>query len=399
MSIFFWRKIKKPEPEPVPQQILLEELEKSCEAKKQEIAALDCTLATINKNIDDSTAELNRLKEEIVKAKDELDLNEGRVLLDTLGIQYIPARFTPAGIEFKIMNAKDRMAHAVKQKTYYTTSRQFTVDGSASKGKKFVEAFCENNILGFNLYCEKKRKSITTDNYSATMQLIENAFTRYSKRLSIISAQFTPEYLGMAKNWVKLELDLKTAKAREKERIRKEKRKLREEQQLLAEAEKERKRLEEERKAMDIAFNKALTEAERKEIKQKLAQIDKRIADVDYRVNNPKAGWVYIIHSDSLKDMIKIGTSRRLSGPHERVKELSGSSLPTPFMIDAFCFSDDAFALESNLHKYFDKQRINPNKEFFRVTAKEAIEAMENVFGHKAHIVNLEDNDNDNEID
>lgn len=132
-----------------------------------------------------------------------------------------------------------------------------------------------------------------------------------------------------------------------------------------------------------------------KKIKNKLAEIDKRIADVDYRVNNPKAGWVYIIHSDSLPDLEKIGVSRRLSGPHERIKELSGPGIPTPFMIDAFCFSDDAFELESNLHKYFDKQRVNPNKEFFRVTAQEAINAMENVFNHKAHIVNLEDNDNE----
>lgn len=355
---------------------------------KQESTLLEEKINNMRESIRQKTFVLNELNANLESA-------ESKIIAQDIGLFYEPPfeKLKIGFIEYDIVVAKETLTKMVKNKEYYTATKEYTVDNSVAKGRAFVNAFCENNILGFNLYCEKKKKGLTIYNFSDTMELIDKAFARYDKKLHIIHAYFNPKYLETTKNWLKLELDLKVKKQQEKERIREEKRKLREEQQLLAEAEKERKKLEEERKAMDIAFNKALTDAEREQIKNKLAEIDKRIANVDYRVANPKAGWVYIIHSDSLPELEKIGVSRRLSGPHERIKELSGSSLPTPFMLDAFCFSDDAFELESNLHKYFDKQRVNPNKEFFRITAQEAINAMENVFNYKAHIVNLEDSD------
>lgn len=357
---------------------------------KQESTLLEEKINNMRESIRQKTFVLNELNANLESA-------ESKIIAQDIGLFYEPPfeKLKIGFIEYDIVVAKETLTKMVKNKEYYVATKEYTVDNSVAKGRAFVNAFCENNILGFNIYCEKKKKGLTIYNFSDTMELIDKAFARYDKKLHIIHAYFNPKYLEITKNWLKLELDLKVKKQQEKERVREEKRKLREEQKLLEEAEKERKRLEEERKAMDIAFAKALTDEERDEIKQQLAKIDKRIADVDYRVANPKAGWVYIIHSDSLPELEKIGVSRRLSGPHERIKELSGSSLPTPFMLDAFCFSDDAFELESNLHKYFDKQRVNPNKEFFRITAQEAINAMENVFNHKAHIVNLEDNDNE----
>ena len=357
---------------------------------KQESTLLEEKINNMRESIRQKTFVLNELNANLESA-------ESKIIAQDIGLFYEPPfeKLKIGFIEYDIVVAKETLTKMVKNKEYYVATKEYTVDNSVAKGRAFVNAFCENNILGFNIYCEKKKKGLTIYNFSDTMELIDKAFARYDKKLHIIHAHFNPKYLEITKNWLKLELDLKVKKQQEKERVREEKRKLREEQKLLEEAEKERKRLEEERKAMDIAFAKALTDEERDEIKQQLAKIDKRIADVDYRVANPKAGWVYIIHSDSLPELEKIGVSRRLSGPHERIKELSGSSLPTPFMLDAFCFSDDAFELESNLHKYFDKQRVNPNKEFFRITAQEAINAMENVFNHKAHIVNLEDNDNE----
>lgn len=367
------------------------------EQAKELVRSLKETACSLEVKIDKLNTAIEGKQQEINKLVLQLDNAHKQIMSQDLLMspEYKLEDYSVNDLAMEIDKTKDKLASMIKDGSYVKMSQEYLVDGSAKKGKEFTKAFCENNILGFNIYCEKKRKSLTRSNYGVTIDLIDKAFNRYSKRVNIINASLNLDYVRLVKKWFQLELNYKIAKEEEKERIKEEKRKLREEQQLLAEAEKERKRLEEERKAMDLAFNKALTEAEREEIKNKLAEIDKRIADVDYRVNNPKAGWVYIIHSDSLLGLEKIGVSRRLSGPHERVKELSGSSLPTPFMIDAFCFSDDAFELESNLHKYFDKQRVNPNKEFFRITAQEAINAMENVFNHKAHIVNLENEDNE----
>ena len=167
---------------------------------------------------------------------------------------------------------------------------------------------------------------------------------------------------------------------------------------MLEEAEKERRRLKAEKEAMDIAFARALSEAERAEIKSKLANIDLRLADIDYRINNPKAGYLYIISSPSLPDMVKIGVTRRLSGPMARVKELSSSSLPFPFKLEAYCFNNDAFELELNMHNYFDAYRVSPNREFFYVPIEQAIDALKNNFNQEVHYGTYEEN-NESEDD
>ena len=80
-----------------------------------------------------------------------------------------------------------------------------------------------------------------------------------------------------------------------------------------------------------------------------------------------------------------------------RVKELSSSSLPSPFVAHCFVFSDDCFELESQMHKYFDKERVNPDREFFRIEPKEAIEVLREIFDVDVHFVDedCEDNEED----
>ena len=196
---------------------------------------------------------------------------------------------------------------------------------------------------------------------------------------------------------LKLKAQIKEVNKIRKEQERKERERLREEQKLLEEAEKERKRLKAEKEAMDIAFAHALSESEQEEIKSKLANIDLRLADIDYRINHPKAGYLYIISSPSLPDMVKIGVTRRLN-PSIRVKELSSSSLPFPFELNAYCFNNDAFELESNMHNYFDAYRVSPNREFFYVPIEQAIDVLKNNFNQEVHYGTYEEN-NESEDD
>ena len=275
------------------------------------------------------------------------------------------------------------------------TTRVYRIDGSESKGRQFQKTFCENLLIGFNSYFNQKKKAVTSTNVTKTEELITKKFNVINRKAALMGVSINQEYLSLCLSILYLELDDKIAKAEERERIKEEKRRLREQEKLLAEAEKERKRLEEEKKAMNLAYNKALTEEERNKIIEQIQEIDKRIGDIDYRVANPKAGWVYVIESPSLQGMVKIGTSRRLNGPFERVRELSGSSLPEAFHINGFCFSDDAFELENNMHKYFAKQRVNPNKEFFYITPQEAIKVLKEEFVCDVHFVNEEENEED----
>ena len=194
----------------------------------------------------------------------------------------------------------------------------------------------------------------------------------------MLGISISEEYHSLLLEAIELKYQLKALKQEEAKRIRQEKQKIKEQEKMLAEAEKERKRLVEERKAMDVAFNAALTEEERDNIKQQIADIDKRISDVDYRCTHYQCGFLYVISSPALLDMYKVGVTRRM--PWIRCKELSCSSLPWEFKLKAYCFNDDVFELENKVHKYLDGDRVNKDREFFYGEPKTAIDALKEVF-------------------
>jgi hypothetical protein len=71
--------------------------------------------------------------------------------------------------------------------------------------------------------------------------------------------------------------------------------------------------------------------------------------------------------------VFKIGMTRRLE-PLERVNELGDASVPFRFDVHAIIYSDDAPALENQLHKHFEGRRINlvsNRREFFQVSVEE----------------------------
>ena len=72
------------------------------------------------------------------------------------------------------------------------------------------------------------------------------------------------------------------------------------------------------------------------------------------------------------KDIYKIGLTRRLE-PEIRVKELGDASVPFGFDTHAMIYSEDAPALEKELHKIFDSKRVNlanSRKEYLMLALK-----------------------------
>ena len=65
--------------------------------------------------------------------------------------------------------------------------------------------------------------------------------------------------------------------------------------------------------------------------------------------------------------------TRRLE-PLERVKELGDASVPFPFDVHAMMYTENAPALEYQLHDHFEAKRVNlvnERKEFFHVSLAE----------------------------
>lgn len=108
-----------------------------------------------------------------------------------------------------------------------------------------------------------------------------------------------------------------------------------------------------------------------KELQEKLSKLMEKKEDIINRQNG-KAGYVYVISNLGSfgENTFKVGMTRRLD-PMERVKELGDASVPFPFDVHSFIFSDDAVGLETELHKRLEdkrKNKVNPRKEFFDVS-------------------------------
>ena len=276
----------------------------------------------------------------------------------------------------------------------YRIEQGYTLNGSDRRGKEMQDVYGRGLVYSCNAYIDSKEKSVTTGNIDKSKELIKNKFNSYQSKANKVGLALNAEYVKARLDMLDINLAIKVKQKEEKARIREEKRRLREQEQLLADIARERAKLLEEKKAMNIAFDKALTDDERNRIKSQLANIDKRLDSIAYRESHSKAGWLYVISSPSLPGLTKIGCTRRLN-PSIRIKELSSSSLPEPFHAHCFVFSDDCFELENNIHKYFDKERVNPDREFFRIEPKDAIDVLKEIFNVDVHFVDEDCDENE----
>lgn len=278
----------------------------------------------------------------------------------------------------------------------YRIEQGYTLNDSARRGKEMQDVYGRGLCYAMSEYIDNKEKSITTSNIAKSKELIKNKFNSYQSKANKVGLALNAEYVKARLDMLYINLAIKVKQKEEKARIREEKRRLKEQEQLLADIARERAKLLEEKKAMNIAFDKALTDDERNRIKSQLASIDKRLDSIAYRESHSKAGWLYVISSPSLPGLVKLGCTRRLN-PALRVRELSSSSLPEPYHAHCFVFSDDCFELENNIHKYFDKERVNPDREFFRIEPKEAIDVLKEIFNVDVHFVdeNCDENEED----
>ena len=356
--------------------------------------------------IDEAKAKLAEINSQIQEAENkkksvEIELNSIQNRLDAinvyidLGQTYIPVQSLDE-LEQQRADLQDEIVNTLSS-GLWKIEQPVTFNDSVSKGKALQKAHGDGLMYSITAYIDSKEKSVNLGNYEESKRLIEKKFNQLQKKATTIGISLNKNYVAKRIEMLKLKAQIKEANKIRKEQERKERERLREEQKLLEEAEKERRRLKAEKEAMDIAFARALSEAERAEIKSKLANIDLRLADIDYRINHPKAGYLYIISSPSLPDMVKIGVTRRLN-PSIRVKELSSSSLPFPFELNAYCFNNDAFELELNMHNYFDAYRVSPNREFFYVPIEQAIDALKNNFNQEVYYGTYEEN-NESEDD
>ena len=376
----------------------LKNLQSQKEAEEEKIKALEDLQSALKEKISALQDQANSMAKLNADAQAQYDVkleslrlvDSGFGALEEIGYErYIPTMESDK-IEKEIFSAEFDIADMMVKEQVIQYNRVYRIDNSETKGKRFQESYGKNLLIGFNSYVQAKEKAISETNYNRSIELIDSCFAKFNKQGALLGISLNPKYLGLREKILTCKLELKIKKTKERERLREERRRMREQEKLLEDIAKEQEALEKERKSMDTAFAKALTDAEREQIKAEMTKIDKRMDDLKYRREHNSAGWLYVISSPSLPGMVKIGCTKRLN-PTIRVRELSSSSLPYSFKTHCFVFNDDCFALETQMHHYFDAQRVAPDREFFYITPQQAIDVLKNEFNQDVHFVDMEE--------
>lgn len=187
---------------------------------------------------------------------------------------------------------------------------------------------------------------------------------------------------------VKIEYEYYVQHERAKEEQRALREQMRQEAEERKQLEAQQKQIEKEEKKYDQEMERLSTQLEQTSEQREIDQLKQRIEELlslkqevaekkeeITRLQNGKAGTVYIISNmGSFGDHVfKIGMTRRME-PQERVNELGDASVPFPFDVHSFIFSEDAVSLENRLHKELNSRRVNKvnlRKEFFDITLDE----------------------------
>ena len=352
--------------------------------------SLESSVHTANENVELLESRIKFQKETLGNLQSEIETTKGQIMGEELKAYTYPDKKTSSEkLEKDLKNVNNKTTALIANDEVIIRTSSYRVDGSSSRGEEFQKFYGESLLISFNNYFDKKAKCISVNNYSKTRQLIESYFERMNRRASIIGDNLNPKYLVIKLQSLKLLLDIKITAMEERSKEIEEKRRLREQEKLLQEAEKAKAELAKERRMYEQSLAKALTQAEKEEFEAKLREIDKREADIDYRINNARAGYLYITATDAMPDMVKLGVTRRLN-PLVRIHELSSASVPFPFVCYGLVFSDNAFDLETKIHEHFSKQRVNKNnrhKEFFNISPQQVIDVLRNKFNCEVHFV------------
>lgn len=261
-------------------------------------------------------------------------------------------------------------------------------NNSVPKGIQNQKETIKLILRAFNGECDAFIAKVNYKNVQLMAQRIEasyRAICKISEKSNLVTIN------GRYKDLKLVELghvyEYQEWKQREKEEQARIREQIREEERAAREFEKAKREAEKEAKRNADALEKARSEVDGANEKQKaklLKQIDeleKRMVEMEEKNRYisqamlTKTGHVYIISNVGSfgYDMLKIEMTRRLE-PMDRVKELGDASVPFPFDIHAMIRTSDAPSLENALHKHLDSRRVNlenARKEFFYVNLQE----------------------------
>ena len=333
--------------------------------------------------------EKGRLKSAITELKSRIISFEEEEMLQSFGF-YKPLYDCADSQAYRQLldNVRDRQKQMVKAGEALRSTGVFVIEGDKATSKKIVKNLEKLILRAFNGECDATIDNVTFSNADSIRARITKSFNDLNELGGLVWITITQAYLNSKLEELQVCYEYQAKLKEEKEEQRKIRERMREEARVIKEIEEAKAKIEKEERHFNQVIDElkkrmesaAATEREQyekklKEYQDQLAAVEKDKAEVQYREQSTRAGYVYIISNIGSfgEHVYKIGVTRRLE-PLERIDELGDASVPFDFDVHALIFSDDAPGLESALHDHFAHKavnRVNPRKEFFKVDLSE----------------------------
>lgn len=309
-------------------------------------------------------------------ADDLIVLDDERVLQDVGIYRYHHPLESAVAYKDRLDDLGRRIAALINAGGAIERSNMFTFDNSLAKGRKMTDDLAKLMLRAYNAEADNSVRSLRAGNALTAEKRLEASRAAIAKLGKMMEMRISDSFHALRIEEIRLTADYLMKKQEEREAAREERERLREERKVAAELAAERERLDKERNHLMNALA-ALRAGGSSDpvLEHKLSELDKAIADNDYRAANIRAGYVYVISNRGAfgGNVVKIGLTRRLE-PLDRVNELGDASVPFRFDVHALFFSEDAVTLEAELHLHFAAQRVNhanTRREFFFATPSE----------------------------
>lgn len=351
-------------------------------------------LASIRQGIGAAEQEAAVVAQRVSELRGQVLVLEETLLLESFAL-YTPKFKLSTSYEYKtrLDGIRERQKAMIKNGEAATGNMGWEVNGSKAEGRKLVNDMIKLVIRSFNNEADYCVDNVKFDNIELGEKRIRQSFEACNRLGRVMTVRLSEQYLNLKLDELHLAHEFQVKKQEEKEEAKRAREELREQQKLEQEIRAAREKIAKERKHFAAALRdlqarleKATNDEDKAALLTKISEVEagKAALDneekvIDYREQNAKAGYVYVISNVGAfgEGVYKIGMTRRLD-PSERIDELGDASVPFWFDVHAMVFSENAPALEAKLHERFAAGRLNKvngRKEFFRADIAE-IEAV-----------------------
>lgn len=307
----------------------------------------------------------------------------------------------------KINEVREEQKQLIKDRDAVLGGEGWSVNNSVQKGRTMINKQKKLMLRAFNGECDSFISNVSWNNETRMEERIDKSIIAINKMGETQGLTISSTYSSLKLKELRLTHEYRLKKYEEKEEQRLIRAQMREEEKARRDFEKAQKEAEIEEKMLQQAMKKAqdeiarASEEERERFETQLAELQIQLKEAEEKnqraismAQQTKSGHIYVISNIGSfgENIYKVGMTRRLD-PLDRVNELGDASVPFKFDVHAMIYSENAPELENNLHKAFEKNRlnyVNRRREYFNLSLKEIEKIVKENHGEVEFIIEPE---------